>query len=114
MFLVSRLRQILKQNIKNNKIKTGSVFLGTNGKPVSRVTVWKMMKLLCKTAGVLPSKVFPHNLRKLFARVFYKTEKDIAKLADILGHSNINTTRIYLISTREEHRRRMEKMRLIV
>ena len=114
VFLVSGLRQILKQYIKKNKIKIGSVFLGSNCKSISRVTVWRMMKLLCKTAGVLPSKVFSHNLRKQFARVFYKTEKDIAKLADTLGHSSINTTRIYLISTGEEHRRRMENMRLIV
>ena len=72
------------------------------------------MKKLCEAANVAPEKVFPHNLRHLFARAFYKVEKDIAKLADILGHSNINTTRIYIISTGAEHRRKMENMRLII
>ena len=72
------------------------------------------MKQLCKDAGVSDKKVFPHNLRHLFARIFYGIEKDIAKLADVLGHSNINTTRIYIISTGAEHKRRMENMRLII
>ena len=72
------------------------------------------MKGLCEQAGVNPQKVFPHNLRHLFARIFYGIEKDIAKLADILGHSSINTTRIYIISTGDEHRKRMEHMRLIL
>ena len=72
------------------------------------------MKQLCKDAKVSDKKVFPHNLRHLFARAFYKIEKDIAKLADILGHSSINTTRIYIVSTGAEHRRKMENMRLIV
>lgn len=72
------------------------------------------MKSLCEQAGVSPGKVFPHNLRHLFARTFYGIEKDIAKLADILGHSNINTTRIYIITTGAEHQRRMENMRLII
>ena len=72
------------------------------------------MKRLCAQAGVAPEKVFPHNLRHLFARTFYAMEKDIAKLADILGHSSINTTRIYIITTGEEHRRRMEHMHLIL
>ena len=72
------------------------------------------MKALCALAQVDPRKVFPHNLRHLFARVFYGLEKDIVKLADILGHSSINTTRIYIVSTGAEHRRRMERMRLIL
>ncbi len=72
------------------------------------------MKALCNEEGVNPQKVFPHNLRHLFARVFYDIEKDIAKLADILGHSSINTTRIYIITTGTEHCRRMENMRLII
>jgi len=71
------------------------------------------MKMLCKEAGVSPKKVFPHNLRHLFARTFYQIEKDIAKLADILGHTSIDTTRIYIVTTGEEHKRRMENMRLI-
>ena len=72
------------------------------------------MKSLCEQAQVAPSKVFPHNLRHLFARTFYGIEKDIAKLADILGHSNINTTRIYIVTTGAEHKRNMEHMRLII
>ena len=84
------------------------------GKPISRTNIWREMKALCVEANVNPEKVFPHNLRHLFARVFYGIEKDIAKLADILGHSSINTTRIYIISTGTEHRQRMENMRLII
>jgi site-specific recombinase XerD len=72
------------------------------------------MKALCADAGVSPAKVFPHNLRHLFARTFYGIEKDIAKLADILGHTSINTTRIYIVTTAAEHRRKMENMRLII
>ena len=85
-----------------------------HGNPISRTVIWREMKKLCADADVDPRKVFPHNLRHLFARVFYCIEKDIAKLADILGHSSINTTRIYIISTGIEHRRRMEQMRLII
>ena len=85
-----------------------------NGKPVSRHNIWRDMKALCKDAGVSPSKVFPHNLRHLFARTFYGIEKDIAKLADILGHTSINITRIYIITTATEHKRKMENMRLII
>lgn len=81
---------------------------------MSRTNIWREMKRLCVDADVNPSKVFPHNLRHLFARTFYGIEKDIAKLADILGHSSINTTRIYIVTTGEEHRRRMENMRLII
>ena len=90
------------------------IFVTKNGKSMNRSNIWSEMKKLCKEAGVSPDKVFPHNLRHLFARTFYGIEKDIAKLADILGHSNINTTRIYIISTGAEHRRKMENMRLII
>ena len=96
------------------KIKSGAIFITRSGKPLSRTNIWREMKSLCEMAGVNPGKVFPHNLRHLFARTFYGIEKDIAKLADILGHSSINTTRIYIISTGSEHRRRMERMRLII
>ena len=82
--------------------------------PLSRTNIWREMKGLCQEAGVNPQKVFPHNVRHLFARVVYGIEKDIAKLADILGHSSINTTRIYIISTGSEHRKRMENMHLIL
>lgn len=81
---------------------------------MSRTNIWREMKKLCMKAEVNPEKVFPHNLRHLFARVFYGIEKDIAKLADILGHSSINTTRIYIVSTGAEHRQCMERMRLIL
>ena len=81
---------------------------------MNRTNIWREMKHLCVQAKVSPQKVFPHNLRHLFARVFYGLEKDIAKLADILGHSSINTTRLYIVSTGAEHRKRMENMRLII
>ena len=114
VFIISELRSMLLSFAKKNGIKSGAVFLSKTGKPVNRTTVWREMKSLCKAAKVDPSKVFPHNLRHLFARVFYKMEKDIAKLADILGHSSINTTRIYIISTGKEHKRKMERLGLIV
>ena len=114
IFIVKALREKLMKYVARHQITEGCVFVTRNGKPVSRVNVWREMKVLCGDAHVNPSKVFPHNLRHLFARVFYEIEKDIAKLADILGHSSINTTRIYIISTGKEHRRRMENMRLIL
>ena len=114
VFIVSALRKKLLQYSKAHGIKSGMIFVTKNGKAMNRSNIWAEMKKLCKEAGVSPNKVFPHNLRHLFARTFYGIEKDIAKLADILGHSNINTTRIYIISTGAEHRRKMENMRLII
>ena len=114
VFIVSALRKKLLQYAKEIGIKSGMIFVTKNGKAMNRSNIWAAMKKLCKEAGVSPDKVFPHNLRHLFARTFYGIEKDIAKLADILGHSNINTTRIYIISTGAEHRRKMENMRLII
>ncbi len=114
VFLVKPLQKKLLLYIAEQKIKSGAIFITRTGKPMSRTNIWREMKGLCEEAGVNPQKVFPHNLRHLFARVFYGIEKDIAKLADILGHSNINTTRIYIISTGFEHRQRMERMRLII
>lgn len=114
VFIVKALQKKLLRYIQNQKIKTGAVFVTKNGNPVNRTNIWRDLKKLCKEANVDPQKVFPHNLRHLFARVFYGIEKDIAKLADILGHSSINTTRIYIISTGAEHRQRMECMRLVV
>jgi len=114
VFIVSALRKKLLQYTKERGIKSGMIFVTKNGKAMNRSNIWAEMKKLCKEAGVSPNKVFPHNLRHLFARTFYGIEKDIAKLADILGHSNINTTRIYIISTGAEHRRKMENMRLII
>ena len=114
VFIVRELKRKLLSYCKRHGIVSGQIFVTKNSKPMSRTNIWREMKNLCETAGVNPKKVFPHNLRHLFARVFYGIEKDIAKLADILGHSSINTTRIYIISTGTEHRKRMENMRLIL
>ena len=114
VFIVKELKQKLLRYAAEQNIKSGMIFATRTGKPISRTNIWREMKALCVEANVNPEKVFPHNLRHLFARVFYGIEKDIAKLADILGHSSINTTRIYIISTGTEHRQRMENMRLII
>ena len=114
IFIVKELRKKLLAYAKAKGILEGPVFVTRKGRPMDRSNIWREMKKLCKEAKVSSKKVFPHNLRHLFARTFYKIEKDIAKLADILGHSSINTTRIYIVSTGSEHRRRMENMRLIV
>lgn len=114
IFIVSALRKKLLRYAKENNIKSGAIFITKGGIPMNRSNVWREMKKLCRDAGVSDRKVFPHNLRHLFARTFYGIDKDIAKLADILGHSSINTTRIYIITTSEEHKKRMEHMHLIV
>lgn len=109
-----KLRKMLLDYAGRKRIAAGAIFVGKQGKPLDRSSIWRQMKRLCAAAKVRESKVFPHNLRKLFARTFYGIEKDIAKLADILGHSSINTTRIYIMSTGAEHRRKMEQLRLIL
>ena len=114
VFIVRELQKKLLRYASEQKIMSGCIFITRSGMPVSRNNIWRDMKSLCAESGVNPDKVFPHNLRHLFARVFYGIEKDIAKLADILGHSNINTTRIYIVSTGKEHRRYIENMRLII
>ena len=114
VFIVRELQKKLLRYIAEQGIKSGAIFITRTGKPLNRTNIWREMKSLCEQAGVNPQKVFPHNLRHLFARTFYGIEKDIAKLADILGHSSINTTRIYIISTGTEHRKRMENMRLVI
>ena len=114
VFIVKELKQKVLRYAAEQGIKSGMIFVTRTGKPISRTNIWREMKTLCEEANVNPGKVFPHNLRHLFARVFYGIEKDIAKLADILGHSSINTTRIYITSTGTEHRQRMENMRLIL
>lgn len=114
VFIVKELKQKLLRYAAEQNIKSGMIFVTRTGKLISRTNIWREMKALCGEANVNPEKVFPHNLRHLFARVFYGIEKDIAKLADILGHSSINTTRIYIISTGTEHRKRMENMHLII
>lgn len=114
VFIVRELQKKLLNYITVKGIDTGYIFITKSGKPLSRCNIWREMKALCEQAGVSPDKVFPHNLRHLFARTFYGIEKDIAKLADILGHSSVNTTRIYIITTGTEHKRKMEKMHLII
>ena len=114
VFIVKELKQKLLRYAAEQGIRSGMIFVTRTGRAVSRTNIWREMKSLCREAGVNPEKVFPHNLRHLFARVFYSIDKDIAKLSDVLGHSSINTTRLYIISTGIEHRRRMETMRLIL
>ena len=104
----------MKKYIRREGLACGTVFVSKSGTPLNRSCIWRMMKSLCRDAGVDEGKVFPHNLRHLFARCFYSVDKDIAKLADILGHSSIDTTRIYIMSTGTEHRRKMERLGLVV
>ena len=113
VILPKELCKILKGYIKEHNIKNGSVFVSRNGKPLDRSHIWKMLKALCETAGVSKDKVFPHNFRHLFARTYYSLHKDIVRLADILGHSSINTTRIYTIETGDVHRRQIQRLGLL-
>jgi len=114
IFIVPKLKKKLIRYADKRGISHGPVFVTRTGNPMSRCNIWREMKSLCKETGISPSKVFPHNLRHLFARIFYSIERDIAKLADILGHSSIDTTRIYITTTGAEHRKRMEMMHLIL
>lgn len=113
VLLPSRLCRKLLKYAKKEKIVSGEIFLSENGKGISRCRIWREMKRLCQAAGVEPSKVFPHNLRHLFASAFYQATGDIVKLADVLGHSSINTTRIYLVTTGAEHARCLERLGLV-
>lgn len=113
VILPKELCRMLKGYIIKNNIKTGAVFVSRTGKPLDRSYIWKMLKSLCKTAGVKKEKVFPHNFRHLFARTYYSLKKDIVRLADILGHSSVNTTRIYTVETVEIHRRQIQKLGLL-
>ena len=114
ILIPGKLRKLLLDYAKKEKIRSGVIFVTRNGKPLNRSCIWAQMKALCTEAGVNPSKVFPHNLRKLFARTFYGIEKDIAKLADIFGHSRIDTTRINKMTTGTEHRKKIERLVLVV
>ena len=105
-------RKLLKY-ARKRKIASGEIFLTRSGKSLSRRQIWAEMKALCARAGVERTKVFPHNLRHLFARTFYRACRDVVKLADVLGHSSIETTRIYLISTGAEHARQLERLGLV-
>ena len=113
ILLPGKLCRKLRKYAKAQKIASGEIFLTRDGASLSRTRIWAQMKALCKKAGVEPTKVFPHNLRHLFARTFYRVCRDIVRLADVLGHSSIETTRIYLITTGEEHARQLERLGLI-
>ena len=113
ILLPGKLCRKLEKYARQKKITSGELFLTSSGRPMSRKQIWAEMKGVCRAAGVAPSKVFPHNLRHLFARCFYRVSRDVAKLADVLGHSSIETTRIYLISTGAEHARTLDQLRLI-
>ena len=113
ILLPAKLCRKLLKYAKANGFTAGSIFRTSSGKALSRHQIWGEMKALCKAAGVEPSKVFPHNLRHLFAVAFYKASRDIVKLADVLGHSSIETTRIYLMTTEKEHQRQLDRLRLV-
>ena len=113
ILLPGKLCRKLLKYARKNKIASGEIFITRSGKSMSRRQIWAEMKALCRAAGVDPRKVYPHNLRHLFARIFYKSCKDIARLADVLGHSSIETTRIYLVTTGAEHTRQLERLGLV-
>ena len=114
VFLPDKLRRLLKKYLEKQKRTAGAVFVSRTGKPLDRSNIWRDMKQLCESAGVEPGKVFPHNLRHLFARAYYTLEKDLSRLADILGHSSVNTTRIYTMESGAVHARQMERMGLVL
>ena len=113
ILLTGKLCKKLLKYAKGQKVTSGEIFLTRGGRGLGRKQIWAEMKALCKKAGVAAGKVFPHNLRHLFARAFYRVCKDVAKLADVLGHSSIETTRIYLISTGAEHLQTLNKLQLL-
>ncbi len=113
VILPKDLCKMLLGYASRQKITSGPIFITKTGKPLDRSTIWKMMKSLCKSAGVDREKVFPHNLRHLFARTYYNIQKDIVRLADILGHASVNTTRIYTMETGDIHRRQIQKLGLL-
>ena len=113
ILLPAKLCRKLLKYAKKQKIARGEIFLTTGGKGMDRRQIWAAMKRLCRKAGVAPSKVFPHNLRHLFATAYYRVYRDIVKLADMLGHSSIETTRIYLVESGAEHQRQLDRLGLI-
>lgn len=114
VFLPQKLREALKGYLRKQKKTAGAVFTTRTGKPLDRSNIWRAMKALCQSAGVAAEKVYPHNLRHLFARVFYALEKDLSRLADILGHSNLTTTRIYTAESGTIHARQMGRLGLVI
>lgn len=113
ILIPNELCRMLKKYASDRKISSGSIFVTKSNKPIDRTNIWKLMKSLCESAKVDKKKVFPHNLRHLFARTFYSIEKDIVRLADILGHSSVNTTRIYTMETGESCRRQVQRLGLL-
>ncbi len=113
ILLPGKLCRKLQKYARKQNIASGEIFLTRSGTPLSRRQIWGEMKGLCALAGVEKSKVFPHNLRHLFATTFYQSCKDIARLADVLGHSSIETTRVYLLTTGREHRRALDRLGLV-
>ena len=114
VILPEKLCVALRRYAVEQKIYSGSIFVSKNGKPLDRSNIWKMLKKLCEDAGVSKEKVFPHNFRHLFARTYYSLQKDVVRLADILGHSSVNTTRIYTMETGEVHRMQIQKLGLLL
>ena len=114
ILIPKKLRKKLLAYCEKANVTSGPVFVTKNGKPLNRSNVWKELQRLCNDAGVERGKVFPHNFRHLFAVTFYRMEKDIAKLADLLGHASVNTTRIYIMESGAEHERQLEKLGLVV
>ena len=108
-----KLSKKLLAYAKSESISSGEVFRTRTGRALSRRQIWFELKQLCRAAGIAASRVFPHNFRHLFAQAFYRATRDIVKLADVLGHSSIETTRIYLVSTGEEHQRQLERLGLV-
>lgn len=113
VILPTELCTMLKKYTAKQKIISGPVFVSKNGNPLNRSNIWHDMKSICSSAGVSEVKVFPHNLRHLFARSYYSAQKDIVRLADILGHSNVNTTRIYIMESGDVHRKQIQSLGLI-
>ena len=113
ILLSAKLCRKLLKYAKKQKTASGATFRTKSGKDLSRRQIWAELKGLCERAGVAPTKVFPHNLRHLFATIFYKACKDIVKLADMLGHSSIETTRIYLVTSGTEHQRQLDRLGLV-
>ena len=114
VFLPGRLRRLLRKSLQKQKKTAGAVFTTRTGRPLDRSNIWRDMKALCESADVEPGKVFPLNLRHLFARTYYSLEKDLSRMADILGHSSVNTTRIYTMESGGVHQRQLERMGLII
>lgn len=114
VFLPAALRKLLAAYLRKQRKTSGPVFTTRSGEPLDRSNIWRDMKALCQSAGVDPKKVFPHNLRHLFARTFYSIDHDLSRLADILGHSSITTTRIYTAECGAVHAQQVDRLRLVI